>query len=76
MSGETDDFDPLEVNGSMFGLGAVVGTNIKTASNVGLGLAAGIRSTALAGDMSESGFSVDFTGHADEGFVNFALLFN
>jgi hypothetical protein len=76
MSGETDDFDPLEVDGSMFGLGAVVGTNIKTASNLGMGLSAGIRRTALAGDMSESGFSDDFTGHAAESFVNLALLFN
>ena len=76
MSGETDDFAPLEVDGSMFGLGAVVGTNIKTARNVGMGLSAGIRRTALAGDMSESGFSDDFTGHADEAFVNLALLFN
>ena len=76
MNGETDEFDPLEVDGSMFGLGAVVGTNIKTASNVGTGLSAGVRSTALAGDMSESGFSDDFTAHATEFFVNLALLFN
>lgn len=76
MSGETDEFfDPLEVNGSMFGLGAVIGTNIKTASNIGVGLSAGIRGTGLAGEMSAGGFSDDFTGRTAESFVNLALLF-
>ncbi|MDZ4184374.1 MAG: hypothetical protein U1D97_05265 [Desulfuromonadales bacterium] len=76
MSGETDDFDPLEVDGAMFGLGAVVGTNIRTASNVGMSLSAGVRRTALTGEMSEGWFSDDFTGDTNEAFVNLALLFN
>jgi hypothetical protein len=76
MGGETDEFDPLEVRGSMFGLGAVVGTNIKTASNVGMSLSAGVRGTALAGEMTEGQFSDDYTGHTNEAFMNLALLFN
>lgn len=77
MSGETDEFfDPLEVSGSMLGLGAVIGTNIKTASHIGIGLSAGLRGSGLAGEMSVSGFSDDFTGRTAESFVNLALLFN
>lgn len=77
LSGETEHGDPpLEINGAMFGLGVVVGTNIKTSEHVGVGLSVGLRSTALAGDMEEGAFEDDFEAHTNEAFMNFALLFN
>lgn len=60
----------------MFGLGVVVGTNIKTSDHAGVGLSAGLRSTGLGGDMDWGVFSDDFEAHTSEAFMNFAFLFN
>lgn len=80
MDGETDrasfDDPPLEISGAMFGLGVVVGTNIKTSDHAGVGLSAGLRSTGLGGDMDWGVFSDDFEAHTSEAFMNFAFLFN
>jgi len=77
MGGETDrDNPPVEINGAMLGLGVVVGTNIKTSAHAGVGLSAGLRSTALGGEMDWANFSDDFEAHTGEAFMNFAFLFN
>jgi len=79
LGGETDEKilgDPVELSGFMFGLGVVVGVNIKTSENVGVGFSAGLRSTGIAGEEEWYGQEDDFEMSTGEGFVNACILFD
>lgn len=78
-SGETDvhfSGAPVEYSGVLFGLGVLIGTNVKLSEQMGMSVSAGLRRTGLGGEASWEGYDDDFTGRANEGFVNLALLFN
>jgi hypothetical protein len=78
-SGETDTTfwgEPIEFSGSMFGIGALIGANVRLSEQMGMSVSAGLRQTGLGGEISWDGDDDDFTGRSTEGFVNLALLFN